>query len=114
MTEAGVDLCGEPAAPARYLLRLYVTGATARSVRAIENLRRFCEGELAGFYELEVIDIYQNPEAARDAQVIAAPTLVKVQPEPVRRIIGDLGDKERMRRGLNIGDAGPPRAGEVD
>ena len=101
MTEAGADPWGEPAAP-HYQLRLYVTGATSRSTRAIENLRRFCEVELAGCYDLEVIDIYQNPQAAREAQVIAAPTLVKVQPEPVRRIIGDMTDESRMRRGLSI------------
>lgn len=101
MTDPGAEIWGEPAAP-HYELRLYVTGATARSTRAIENLRRFCEDELAGVYDLEVIDIYQNPEAARDAQIIAAPTLIKMQPEPVRRIIGDMTDQDRIRRGLNI------------
>lgn len=101
MTDVGADPWGEPEAP-HYQLRLYVTGATSRSARAIENLRRFCEEELAGCYELEIIDIYQNPEAAREAQVIAAPTLIKMQPEPVRRIIGDMTNEERMRRGLNI------------
>ena len=111
MSPAGVDPWHEPSVPARYVLRLYVTGATARSARAIENLRRFCESELAGCYDLEVIDIYQHPAAARDAQVIAAPTLVKMEPEPVRRIIGDLADQDRVRRGLNLGDAGAPRAG---
>lgn len=106
MTDPGADVWGEPAAP-HYQLRLYVTGATSRSTRAIENLRRFCETELAGCYDLEVIDIYQNPEAAREAQVIAAPTLVKMQPEPVRRVIGDMTDEDRMRRGLSI-EALPP------
>lgn len=110
MTDSGADPWGERSAP-HYQLRLYVTGATARSSRAIENLRKFCETELAGSYDLEVIDIYKNPEAARDAQVIAAPTLVKMQPEPVRRIIGDMTDEDRMRRGLNI-EAPPP--GERD
>lgn len=106
MTGSGADPWGEPTAP-YYQLRLYVTGATARSTRAIENLRRFCETELEGCYDLEIVDIYKNPEAARDAQVIAAPTLVKMQPEPVRRIIGDMTDEDRMRRGLNI-EAAPP------
>ncbi|HEX7790290.1 MAG TPA: circadian clock KaiB family protein [Afipia sp.] len=101
MTDPGAEPWGEPAA-LHYQLRLYVTGATARSTRAIENLRRFCEDELAGLYDLEVIDIYQNPEAARDAQIIAAPTLIKMQPEPVRRIIGDMTDEDRVRRGLNL------------
>ncbi len=109
MTDRGADAWDQPAAPEHYVLRLYVTGATARSARAIANLRRFCESELAGAYEIEVIDIYQHPEAARDGQVIAAPTLVKMQPEPVRRIIGDLADDERMRRGLNLDDRGPAR-----
>lgn len=106
MTDKGAVPWGEAGAAPHYQLRLYVTGATPRSTRAIENLRRFCEVELGGCYDLEVIDIYRNPEAAREAQVIAAPTLVKMQPEPVRRIIGDMTDEDRMRRGLNI-DAPP-------
>ena len=86
----------------RHVLRLFVTGTTPRSTRAIENLRRVLEAELPGQYDLEVIDIYQNPEAARDHQIIAAPTLVKLFPEPVRRIIGDLSDIERVLRGLGV------------
>ena len=86
----------------RYVLRLYVTGSTPRSTRAIENMHRICEEHLAGRYDLEVIDIYQNPEATRDAQVIAAPTLVKMLPEPLRRVIGDLSDHERVLAGLNL------------
>ena len=92
-----------PAADAQhYVLRLFVTGTTPRSTRAIENLRQICEEYLAGRYTLEVVDIYQYPEAARDHQVIAAPTLVKLLPEPVRRMIGDLGDLERVLQGLSI------------
>lgn len=91
-----------PPAEGRHVLRLFVTGATPRSVRAIENLREVLESELPGRYDLEVIDIYQHPEAASEHQVIAAPTLVKLFPEPVRRIIGDLSDVERVLRGLGI------------
>jgi len=90
----------------RYVLRLFVTGTTSRSQRAIENMRKICEENLAGRFDLEVIDIYQNPEATRDLQVIATPTLVKILPEPLRRIIGDLSDRERVLAGLNLSPAG--------
>ena len=89
---------GEP----RHVLKLFVAGATPHSVRAIANLRPILERHLAGRYELEVIDIYQHPQAARDCQVIAAPTLVKLFPEPVRRIIGDLSNVERVLYGLGV------------
>lgn len=97
-------MTGEPApmGAQRHVLRLFVTGTTPRSTRAIENLRRLLEAELPGRYDLEVVDIYQSPEAARDHQIIAAPTLVKLFPEPVRRIIGDLSDVERVLRGLGV------------
>lgn len=84
------------------MLRLFVSGATPRSLRAIANLREVLEGEMPGRYDLQVIDIYQDPAAARDHQVIAAPTLVKLFPEPVRRITGDLSDVERVLRGLGV------------
>lgn len=86
----------------RHVLRLFVTGATPRSTRAIENLRHVLERELPGRYELEIIDIYQDPQAARTYQILAAPTLVKLLPEPVRRIIGDLSDVERVLHGLGV------------
>lgn len=85
-----------------YVLRLYVTGTTPRSTRAIENMRAICEQYLKGRYDLEVIDIYQDPEASRDAQIIAAPTLVKMLPEPLRRVIGDLSDHDKVLAGLNL------------
>jgi circadian clock protein KaiB len=91
-----------PADADRYVLRLFVTGTTNRSQRAIENLRKICEEHLAGRFDLEVIDVYQNPDATRDLQVLATPTLVKVLPEPLRRIIGDLSDRERVLAGLNV------------
>ena len=85
-----------------YLLRLYVTGVTPNSVRAIANLKRICEEHLQGRYQLEVIDIYQQPELAAHEQVIAAPTLIKELPLPLRRIIGDMSNSERVLVGLNL------------
>jgi circadian clock protein KaiB len=86
----------------QYKLVLFITGSTTRSITAINNMRRICEENLKGRYDLEVIDVYQNPEATRQHQVIATPTLVKVLPEPLRRILGDLSDKERVLAGLNL------------
>jgi circadian clock protein KaiB len=86
----------------KYLLRLYVTGATARSVRAISNIRRICEEHLKGRYDLEVVDVYQQASLAADEQIIAAPTLIKKLPLPLRRIIGDLSDRERVLLGLDL------------
>ncbi|WP_244490144.1 MULTISPECIES: circadian clock KaiB family protein [Rhizobium/Agrobacterium group] len=84
------------------MLRLYVTGTTARSVHAISNARRICDAHYTDDYELEVIDLYQHPEAAREHQIIAAPTLVKIMPGPIRRIIGDLSDEPRALEALGI------------
>ena len=95
----------------RYKLRLFVTGSTPRSARAIANMRRICEENLAGQYDLEVIDVYQDPEATRELQVVATPTLVKVLPEPLRRIIGDLSDREKVLAGLNLTPAPPELEG---
>lgn len=94
-------LDAEPAAE-HYLLRLFVTGSTRRSTLAIRNIRAICEEKLAGRYDLEVIDIYQHPEHARPEQIVVTPTLVKNLPLPVRKIIGDLSDKERVLVGLDI------------
>jgi circadian clock protein KaiB len=85
-----------------YKLRLFVTGSTPRSARAIENMRKICEENLHGQYDLEVVDVYANPEATRELQIIATPTLVKILPEPLRRIIGDLSDREKVLAGLNL------------
>lgn len=84
-------------------LRLYVSGNTSRSTRAIKNLRNLCDSHLPGAYSLEVIDIYQNPGAAREAQIIAVPTLMKLKPLPVRLLIGDLSDTATLRSALGIG-----------
>lgn len=83
-------------------MQLFISGSTARSQRAIGNMLRICEEHLPGRYDYEVIDVYQNPEATRELQVIATPTLVKLSPEPLRRIVGDLSDEERVLSGLNL------------
>lgn len=85
-----------------YILRLYVTGMTPRSLRAIENIKSICKEHLEGRYELEVIDIYQRPELARDRQIIAVPTLIKELPLPLRRFIGDLSEKEKILVRLDL------------
>ena len=86
----------------KYVLRLYVTGMTPRSVRAIENLRAICEEHLQGRYDLEVVDIYQQPTLAKGEQIIAAPTLIKKLPAPMRRVIGDMSSKDKVLLGLDI------------
>jgi circadian clock protein KaiB len=83
-------------------LRLYVAGPTAKSVAALANLRRMCEEHLAGRYEIEVIDLLVNPKLAAGDQILAVPTLVRKFPEPIRKIIGDLSNEERMLVGLDI------------
>lgn len=80
----------------RFVLKLYISGMTARSQCAINNLQKLCEEHLAGRYTLEVIDISQQPELAKEAQIIAAPTLIKKLPLPVRRMIGDMSDVGRI------------------
>ena len=86
----------------RFLLRLYVTGMTPKSTRAVENARRICETHLQGRYDLEVIDIYQQPQLAEGEQIVAAPTLIRKLPMPLRRVIGDLSDTDRVLLGLDI------------
>jgi circadian clock protein KaiB len=85
-----------------YVLRLYVTGMTPRSGRAVKNLRAICNEYLDGQYDLEIIDIYQQPVLTKGEQIIAAPTLIKKLPLPMRRIIGDMSDRERVLVGLDI------------
>jgi circadian clock protein KaiB len=87
---------------AHYCLRLFITGTTPRSARAIRNIRAICEEYLEGHYDLEVIDIYQHPEHVRAEQIIVTPTLVKQSPRPVRKLIGDLSDTARVLAGLDI------------
>jgi circadian clock protein KaiB len=85
-----------------YSMRLYVTGATPRSTRAIANLRRLCDEYLPGRYKLEVVDVYQQPHLAREGQIIAAPTLVKSFPLPLRRFIGDMSNTANLLAGLDV------------
>jgi circadian clock protein KaiB len=92
----------EPDIEPEYLLRLFVSGMTPRSQRAIDNLRNICERYLAGRHRIEVVDLYQSPGLARDEQIIATPTLVKVRPSPQRRVVGDLSQVDKVLRGLEI------------
>jgi circadian clock protein KaiB len=93
---------GDPPAGERYILQLYVTGMTSRSSRAVSNLRAICDEYLEGRYDLEVIDIYQQPVLTKGEQIIAAPTLIKKLPLPIRRIIGDMSNRERVLLGLDL------------
>ena len=86
---------------AKYILRLYVSGSSANSLRAVHNLKKICEEHLPD-YDLEVIDIHENPTAAREEQIVAAPTLVKKLPEPLRRFVGDLSNTQKILVGLDI------------
>jgi len=90
-----------------YVLRLFITGTTTRSLRAIANIRRICEEHLRGRYGLEVVDVYQHPEQAQEQDVLAIPTLVKELPLPLRRLVGDLSDYDKVLRGLAICHAKP-------
>jgi circadian clock protein KaiB len=86
----------------KYILQLYITGATPTSTRAIRNLKKICKEYLQDQYELEVIDIYQQPELSVEEKIIAAPTLIKKLPLPLRTLIGDLSDEEKVLKGLNL------------
>jgi len=86
----------------RWELRLYVAGQTPKSISAFNNLKRICEEHVPGRYKIEVIDLMRNPKLARDDQIVAIPTLVRKLPDPIRKIIGDLSDRERTLVGLQI------------
>ena len=94
--------------PLQYVLCLYVTGTTPRSMLAISNIRKICEQHLEGHYDLEVVDISLHPKLAEGEQIIAAPTLIKKLPLPQRRFIGDLSQTERIVLGLDLPDATKP------
>ncbi|MGZ9187916.1 MAG: circadian clock KaiB family protein [Candidatus Binatia bacterium] len=87
---------------ARYELRLYVAGQTPKSVAALANLKQICETHLAGEYRIEIIDLLKNPQLAAGDQIFAVPTLVRRLPEPIKKIIGDLSNEERVLVGLNV------------
>jgi circadian clock protein KaiB len=86
----------------KYELRLYIAGNTTKSITALKNLKRYCEEHLKGQYEIEVIDLLKSPQLAEGDQILAVPTLVKKVPEPVRRIIGDLSNEEKVLVGLDL------------
>ena len=87
---------------AKYVLRLYISGSTSKSSRAVENIKRVCEQHLKGRYDLEVIDIYQQAHLARDEQIVAVPTLIKRLPLPLRRLIGDMSNQKKVLFGLDL------------
>jgi circadian clock protein KaiB len=85
-----------------YVLKLYITGMTPNSKRAVENVKKICEEYLKGRYILEIVDIYQQPALAENGQIIAVPTLIKELPAPFRKLIGDMSNKEKILIGLNL------------
>jgi circadian clock protein KaiB len=93
---------GERKRQAQYVLRLYVSGSTLKSERAVENMKRVCEQHLKGRYDLEVIDIYRQPKLARDEQIVAVPTLIKRLPLPLQRLVGDMSDLNKVLFGLDL------------
>ena len=86
----------------KYVLTLYVTGTSPRTRIAIENLNRICKEDLIGKYELEIVDVLEHPQRAEDERILATPTLIKQLPPPLRRVIGDLSDKEKVLLGLEV------------
>jgi len=97
-----MEQAGSHSRQAKYVLRLYVSGSTLKSALAIENIKRVCEKHLKNRYDLEVIDIYQQANLARDEQIVAAPTLIKRLPLPLRRLIGDLSNEKKVLAGLDV------------
>jgi circadian clock protein KaiB len=96
--------------PSRYVLRLYIVGATTRAARAISNIRKICEEHLAGHYDLDIVDIAQHPALAEGDQIVAVPTLIKKSPLPPRRFIGDMSHTERILLGLDLPKAAAQHA----
>jgi len=101
-TAAFEKMIAETPSEEHYVLRLYVTGMTPRSTEAFASIKAICDERLHGRYELEVIDIYQHPQLAIDEQIIAVPTLVKKLPAPLRRLVGDLSNEDRVLLGLDL------------
>ena len=101
-TQGRLESAGAGRATERYVLKLYVTGATARSLRAIANIKAICEQYLKGRYQLEVVDIYRRPELLRRDQIVAVPTLIKKLPVPLRLLVGDLSRTEQVLQGLGL------------
>jgi len=101
-TQSKRESAGAARATERYMLKLYVTGATVRSLRAIANVKAICEQYLKGRYHLEVVDIYRRPELLRRDQIVAVPTLIKKLPLPLRLLVGDLSRTEQVLQGLDL------------
>lgn len=99
---ARFERAGLASAKQRYVLRLYISGRTAKSTLALKTLKELCEARLPGRYELEVIDVYQEPARAREDHVLAVPTVIRRSPLPPRRLIGDLSNEERVLLGLDL------------
>jgi circadian clock protein KaiB len=102
------DITPDPARAGHYNLRLYVAGQTPKSLAAISNLKQICEEHLAGMYTIEVIDLLTKPQLAAGDQILAVPTLVRRLPPPIKRIIGNLSDTDRVLVGLDIRPGEPP------
>jgi circadian clock protein KaiB len=92
----------EEAPLSQYILKLYVTGKTSKAATAIDNLRRICDEDLEGRYELQIVDVLEHPQMAEDDKILATPTLIKRLPPPLRRVIGDLSDKHKVLLGLEV------------
>ncbi len=101
MSETSREGAEKPSEPT-YVLSLFVSGATPRSTQAIASIKAICERELAGRYELQVVDIYQQPEFAKRDEIVAVPLLLKRLPAPIRRLIGDLSNEEKVLVGLDL------------
>ncbi len=97
-----VEQAGSHSRQAKYVLRLYVSGSTLKSSRAIENIKRVCEQHLKNRYDLEVIDVYQQAKLARDQQIVALPMLIKRLPLPLRKLIGDMSNRKKVLFGLDL------------
>jgi circadian clock protein KaiB len=107
--QANLDEAVADRASARYVLRLYVAGFTPRSVTAIASVKKTCEEHLRGRYELEVVNLYDAPKLAKGEQIIAAPTLIKKLPLPLRRVIGDMVDTNKLLVGLDLREKDPDK-----
>lgn len=109
-TQRGIEAAAARRRSQRYVLRMYIAGATPRSQQSIQNIRRICDEHLHGRYDLEVIDVYQQPTLAEGEQIVAAPTLIRHLPLPLRRFIGDMSDTDRILVGLDlrVADGSPP------
>jgi circadian clock protein KaiB len=91
-----------PIAVPRYVMTLFVTGASHLALQAVSRVTAFCEEEFAGNYDLEVVDLYRSPERAKEAQIVVAPTLLRDQPSPVRRVIGDMSNREKLKAAVKV------------